>query len=243
MNWICPAQKWRPFCRDLNVARTPLSNNRLYNVCALICCALLVVFIISQWIYVIYLSIFFRVASIAMRRFPQCQETAQRIQHNKTTEQNTTNHETNSWNIFLNSLQASIKFPAGPLFPKRTDVLSQDPVKFRSHEIPVSTFPIALTFDGYIGSSAAEIPVKFQSDTITIAPNWIAAQGNLSTSPSALQYDTYVPNDNLFLNMSSTMLRAVLKKQIQSFGKKNILVLHCFFKAHETLAHRVIFHN
>ena len=35
----------------------------------------------------------------------------------------------------------------GPLFTKRTDVLPQDLVKSRSHEIRVEIFPIALQFD------------------------------------------------------------------------------------------------
>ena len=54
----------------------------------------------------------------------------------------------------------------GPLFTKRTDVLLQEPVKSRSRKIRVQTFPIALQFDRHHGSSAAEMPVKFLSDTI-----------------------------------------------------------------------------
>ena len=62
----------------------------------------------------------------------------------------------------------------GPLFIKRTGVLSQDLVKSRSREIRVKTFPSALKFDRHLGSSAAEMPTKFQSDTI-IATSSLAA--------------------------------------------------------------------
>ena len=60
---------------------------------------------------------------------------------------------------------------AGPLFTKRTDVLPQDLMKSRSREIRVDTFPIALKFDRQLGSSAAEMPVKFQSDKIIMTSN------------------------------------------------------------------------
>ena len=36
-------------------------------------------------------------------------------------------------------------------------------------------YPIAKEFDMYLGSSAAEIPVKFQSDTIIITSNLAAS--------------------------------------------------------------------
>ena len=58
-----------------------------------------------------------------------------------------------------------------PLFTKPTDVLQQDLVKSRSRDIRVKTLPIALKLDRYLGSAAAEMPVKFQSDTIIITPN------------------------------------------------------------------------
>ena len=60
---------------------------------------------------------------------------------------------------------------ARPLFTMRTDVLPQDLGKSRSREIWVSIFPIALKFDSHLGSSAVEMPVKFQSDTIIIPCN------------------------------------------------------------------------
>ena len=59
----------------------------------------------------------------------------------------------------------------GPLFTKQTDVLPQDPVKSRSREIRVFTVSIALKFKRHLGSSAVEMPVKFQSYVINITPN------------------------------------------------------------------------
>ena len=41
----------------------------------------------------------------------------------------------------------------GPIFLKRADLLSQDFTNFQSREIQVLTFPIALQFDWYLGSS------------------------------------------------------------------------------------------
>ena len=54
----------------------------------------------------------------------------------------------------------------GHLFTKRADVLPQDLAKSRSCEIRVYTFPIVLKFDRHLGSTAAEMSVKYQSDTI-----------------------------------------------------------------------------
>ena len=59
----------------------------------------------------------------------------------------------------------------GPLFTKQTDVLSQYLVKSRSREIRVYTIPIALKFDRHLGSIAAEMSGKFQSDTIILTSN------------------------------------------------------------------------
>ena len=64
----------------------------------------------------------------------------------------------------------------GPLFTKQTDVLPQDLVKFRGREIPVQTVSIALKFDRHLDSSAAEMPVKFQSDAIIITSNLAASR-------------------------------------------------------------------
>ena len=65
---------------------------------------------------------------------------------------------------------AWVRIP-GPLFTKRTDVLPQDLMKSRNREIRIQTFPIALKFDKHIGSSAAEMPVKLQSDTTIMSCN------------------------------------------------------------------------
>ena len=68
--------------------------------------------------------------------------------------------------------QNSAGFTVGlSLFPKQADVLPQAVLKSRSHEIDIYTLIFALKFDGHIGSSAADMPVKFQSDIIIITPN------------------------------------------------------------------------
>ena len=72
--------------------------------------------------------------------------------------------------------RASMGLHAGPLFTKRTDILPHDLVKSQGREIRVQTFQIALKFDWNFGSSAAEMLVKFQSDTIFMTPN-LAASG------------------------------------------------------------------
>ena len=62
----------------------------------------------------------------------------------------------------------------GPLFTKQMYVLPQDLAKSWSHDIQVKTFPINLKFDSYLSSSTAEMPAKFQSDTILITSNLVA---------------------------------------------------------------------
>ena len=57
------------------------------------------------------------------------------------------------------------------LFTKQTDVLPRDLVKPQSREIRDETLPIGLKFDKRLGSSTAEMPVKYQSDTIIEPPN------------------------------------------------------------------------
>ena len=68
----------------------------------------------------------------------------------------------------LRIFQSWFRYGVGPLYTKRTDVLPQDLAKSRSCEIRGWTFPTVLKFDRHLGSSAAEVPVKFQSDTIII---------------------------------------------------------------------------
>ena len=63
----------------------------------------------------------------------------------------------------------------GPLFTKRYDVLPPNLVKSRSREIGCYNDRIALKFDRHLGSAAAEMPVKFQS-------NWKSQNPNLAAS-------------------------------------------------------------
>ena len=63
-----------------------------------------------------------------------------------------------------------------PLFTKRTDVLSQDLVKSRSRKIGCYNDRIVLKSDRHLGSAAAEMTVKFQSDCKYINPNLSASR-------------------------------------------------------------------
>ena len=58
----------------------------------------------------------------------------------------------------------------------RKDVFPQDLVRTRSHEIDTLNFRIALKFDRHIGSTAAEVPVKFESDTTIPNTNLAASR-------------------------------------------------------------------
>ena len=69
--------------------------------------------------------------------------------------------------------------PPGPLFIRRADILPQHIVKSLSRAIWVKAFPITLKFDRHIGNSAAEMPVKFQSDTIIITSNLAASSDSI----------------------------------------------------------------
>ena len=64
----------------------------------------------------------------------------------------------------------------GHLFTKQMDVLPQDLVKPRCRDIRVYTFHIALKFDKHLDSITAEMPVKFQNDTIIVASNFAASR-------------------------------------------------------------------
>ena len=66
----------------------------------------------------------------------------------------------------------------GPRLNIRKDVFSWDLVKSRSHEIGTLNCRIALKFDRHIGSTAAEVPVKFQSDRIILNTNLAASRLN-----------------------------------------------------------------
>ena len=58
-----------------------------------------------------------------------------------------------------------------PLFTHRTDVLPQNLLKYRSREIWCYNDCIALKFDRYLGSTAAEMLVKFRSLWKSLKPN------------------------------------------------------------------------
>ena len=72
------------------------------------------------------------------------------------------------------TMMSDIYYTSGALFTKRRNVLPQDREKSRSREMGYSD-RIALKFDRHLRSAAAEEPVKFQSD-------WISLNTNLSTS-------------------------------------------------------------
>ena len=49
-------------------------------------------------------------------------------------------------------------------------------MKSRSREIGSLNYRLALEFDGRIGSSAADVPVKFQSDRTILSTNLVASR-------------------------------------------------------------------
>ena len=59
-----------------------------------------------------------------------------------------------------------------PLFITRADVLPHDLVKSRSRE----SFSMILKFDRLLGSTAADVPVKFQNDTMISTPKLSASR-------------------------------------------------------------------
>ena len=71
-----------------------------------------------------------------------------------------------------------VKHPIFPrlLYTKRTDALSQDLAKTRSHEIWVQTFPIPLICYMYLGSTIAETLVKIQRDSIIIPHSLVSSR-------------------------------------------------------------------
>ena len=66
--------------------------------------------------------------------------------------------------------------PAGPLFTKRTHVLPQDPAKCRSCEFGCYNYRIAQKCNSHLGSAAADVPVKSQSDWIRLNPKLAASR-------------------------------------------------------------------
>ena len=69
---------------------------------------------------------------------------------------------------------------SGPLFTKRTDVLPQVLAKSRSREIGCCNERIASIFDRHLGSAAAEVPVKCQSDWRSRNLNLVASRDQTS---------------------------------------------------------------
>ena len=65
----------------------------------------------------------------------------------------------------------SHKLPGTPFTKRSDDVSPQDLAKSGSRVVQMFTFPITLQFDRHLGSSAAYLPVNFQSDTIFITYN------------------------------------------------------------------------
>ena len=65
---------------------------------------------------------------------------------------------------------------SGPLFTKRLGVLPPNLVKSRSREIGCYNDRIALKFDRHLGSTAADLPVNFQSDMKSLNPNLAASR-------------------------------------------------------------------
>ena len=64
----------------------------------------------------------------------------------------------------------------GPLFTKRQDVLPPNLAMSRSRVIGCCNNRIALKFDRHLGSGAAEVPVKFQSDWKSSSVNLVASR-------------------------------------------------------------------
>ena len=65
---------------------------------------------------------------------------------------------------------------SGPLFTKRVEALPQNVVKTRVREIGYYNDRNALKFDRHLGSAAAKVPEKLQSDWKCLISN-LAASG------------------------------------------------------------------
>ena len=78
--------------------------------------------------------------------------------------------------ISTGNLKKLTPTPAGPLLTKRTDVLAQDLVKSRSHEIKCYNDRITIRFDRHLDGVATEVPGKFQSDQKRLNTNLTASR-------------------------------------------------------------------
>ena len=64
----------------------------------------------------------------------------------------------------------------GPVYTKRTNVLPPTLANSRGSEIGSYNGRISLKFNRHLGSTAAEVPVKFQSDQKSLNPNIVASR-------------------------------------------------------------------
>ena len=78
------------------------------------------------------------------------------------------------WN--LTGTRQRCRWYPGPLFNKRTVVLPPNLAKSRNRQIIYHNDRIVLKFDRHLGSVAAEVPVKFQSDRKSLNPKLVVSR-------------------------------------------------------------------
>ena len=106
------------------------------------------------------------------------------------------------------------------LFTQRTDVLPRDLLTYRSGDIRVKTFQIALKFDRHLGSRATEIPSKFQSNTVFIRSNPRLRDFSRSCSKKSVR----------LVNKSPVLWRVVYVMQNNGYVVKPVMSgHHCGF--------------
>ena len=106
----------------------------------------------------------------------------------------------NQFYIFFLWLTACHYNNPGPLSTKRTDVLLQDLVKSRSREIGCNNDLISLKYDRNLGSAAAEVAVKFQSDWKSLKPHLAAMEiRKFAISHRYIIYKKTKHNDTTFI--------------------------------------------
>ena len=103
-----------------------------------------------------------------------------------------------------------------------TDILPQDLMKFRSHKIRVWTFPITLKFDRHLGNSAAEMPVKFRSDTIIITSRLMALRFQ-RFGPKMLYHFVNINTEGDKISVCPTLLPMIQASQEVLYQKLFIL--------------------
>ena len=71
----------------------------------------------------------------------------------------------------------TLQYAKGGSFKLWAELLTErDVVKYRSREIGSLNYHIALEFDRHVGSTAAEVPVKFQGDRTILNTNLAASR-------------------------------------------------------------------